>query len=51
MKFGGYLITFRRIGESDDCIILLNKRWKLILWMITTGIRCKAVLVALLEDD
>lgn len=50
MKCGGYLITYRRIGDSDDCIILLDKKWKLIWWMITTGCSCKAVLIAYLQD-
>lgn len=51
MKCGAWLITFRRFGETDDCIIMLESKVKLLWWMLTVGIRCKGVLIAFLEDD
>lgn len=51
MKRGEYLITFRRFGETDDCIIMLNGKIKLLWWMMTVGVWCKGVLIAFLEDD
>lgn len=50
MKRGCFVITYRRMGFKDDCIIELPSRWKLIWWMLTTGIWCKAVLIAFFED-
>lgn len=51
MKKGIFLITFRRFGLRDDHIIMLPSRWKLLLWMITSGLWCKGVLIAFLEND
>ena len=45
-----YFITFRRMGAVDDSMICLPNRWKLLWWMITTGLWCKAVLIFLAED-
>ena len=50
MKQGSFLITFRRLGSTDDCLIELPSKWKLILWMVTTGLWCEAILIAFLED-
>lgn len=50
MKHGSFLITFRRIGLQDDCLVVHDSRWKLLWWMITTGIWCKAVLIAFLDE-
>ena len=50
MKRGSFLITFRRMGAKDDCLIELPYKWKLLLWMTTTGLRCKGVLIAFLEE-
>ena len=51
MKNGLYWITFRRIGDEEDSIVLLDKKWKLIRWLLTTGLKCKAVLIAFVEED
>ncbi len=51
MKRGEYLITFRRFGETDDCIVMLNSKVKLLRWMLTIGVQCKGVLIAFLEDN
>ena len=51
MKNGAWLITFRRFGEMDDCLIMLNSKVKVLWWMLTVGVRCKGVLIAFLEDD
>ena len=45
------MITFRRFGENDDCIVMLQSKVKLLWWMLTVGMRCKGVLIAFLEDD
>ena len=45
-----YFITFRRFGEEDDSVVFLPNRWKLLWWMATTGLRCKAVLIYFVED-
>ena len=50
MKRGEYLITFRRFGSIDDCMIILRSKAKLLWWMLTVGVRCKGVLIAFLED-
>lgn len=50
MKRGSFLITFRRMGAKDDCLIELPTRWKLLWWMATTGVWCKGVLIAFLEE-
>lgn len=51
MKRGSFLITFRRMRKRNDCIIELPSRWKLIWWMITTGVLCEGVMIAFLEDE
>lgn len=50
MRRGSFLITFRRMGLQDDCIIVLESRWKLLWWMITTGLWSQGVLIKYLED-
>lgn len=51
MKKGSYLITFRRMDDIDDCIIELTSSWKLLWWMIITGLWCKGVLIYFLKED
>lgn len=50
MKRGCFLITYRPMGLKDDCMIVLPSRWKLLWWMIATGLWCKGVLIDFLED-
>lgn len=51
MKQGYYLVTFRRLGAADDHVVAVPSWWKLLWWMITTGIWCEGVLIAFLEDE
>ena len=51
MNRGSFLITFRRMGSEDDCLIELPSRWKLLLWMVTTGLWCEGILIAYLEEE
>lgn len=51
MKRGSFLITFRRMDSQDDCLIELPSRWKLLLWMAKTGIRCDGILIAYLDEE
>lgn len=51
MNRGSFLITFRRMGSEADCLIELPSRWKLLLWMVTTGVWCEGILIAYLEEE
>ena len=51
MKRGSFLITFRQVGFRDDHMIELPSRWKLLWWMITTGIWCRDMWITFIRED
>ena len=45
-----FMITFRRKGEGDDGLIVLEGEWKLLWWFVTTGIRCRGCMILEVEE-
>lgn len=46
-----FMITFRRKGEVDDSLIVLEGGWKLLWWFVTTGIRCRGCMILEVRNE